>query len=193
MRMRAVQAVLDRIMACRLNAMPLAFGASQALQLSVKQRAEQLPAYLDDEERVIGALLDPSQLENLGNGRYRYTVTRLQVFQLQIQPVVELVARRRSNRIELEAVDCELEGLGIVDDFQLTLQSWLEASADGLNGEAALAVSVSQPSLLKLIPVKVLEATGRSLLAGILLGIKTRVQQQLLTDFEAWCLAPAAR
>ena len=173
--------------------MPLAFGASQALQLSVKQRAEQLPAYLDDEERVIGALLDPSQLENLGNGRYRYTVTRLQVFQLQIQPVVELVARRSSNRIELEAVDCELEGLGIVDDFQLTLQSWLEASADGLNGEAALAVSVSQPSLLKLIPVKVLEATGRSLLAGILLGIKTRVQQQLLTDFEAWCLAPAAR
>ena len=173
--------------------MPLAFSASQALQLSVKQRSEQLPHYLNDEERVIGALLDPSQLENLGQGRYRYTVTRLQVFQLQIQPVVELVARRSPNRIELEALDCELEGLGLVDDFQLTLHSWLEASADGLNGEACLAVSVSQPSLLKLIPVKVLEATGRSLLAGILLGIKTRVQQQLLNDFEAWCLAPAGR
>ncbi len=172
--------------------MPLAFSASQALQLSVKQRAEQLPHYLNDEERVIGALLDPSQLENLGHGRYRYTVTRLQVFQLQIQPVVELVARRSTNRIELEALDCELEGLGIVDDFQLTLHSWLEASPDGLNGEARLAVSVSQPSLLRLIPVKMLEATGRSLLAGILLGIKTRVQQQLLNDFEAWCLAPAA-
>jgi hypothetical protein len=62
-----------------------------------------------------------------------------------------------------------------------------------VHGEAALAVNVSQPSLLKLIPVKVLEATGRSLLAGILLGIKTRVQQQLLNDFEAWCLAPAGR
>jgi len=180
-------------MACRPNAMPLAFSASQALQLTVQQRAEQLTDYLNDEERVIGALLDPSQLESLGNGRYRYTVTRLQVFQLQIQPVVELVARRSPHRIELEAVDCELEGLGIVDDFQLTLHSWLEASPEGLNGEACLGVSVSQPSLLKLIPVKVLEATGRSLLAGILLGIKTRVQQQLLNDFEAWCLAPAAR
>ncbi len=173
--------------------MPLAFSASQALQLSVKRHAEQLPDYLNDEERVIGALLDPRQLENLGGGRYRYTVTRLQVFQLQIQPVVELVARRSANRIELEAVDCELEGLGIVDDFQLTLESWLEAGPEGVHGEAALAVSVSQPSLLKLIPVKVLEATGRSLLAGILLGIKTRVQQQLLNDFEAWCLAPAGR
>lgn len=173
--------------------MPLAFSASQALQLSVKQHADQLPDYLNDEERVIGALLDPKQLENLGEGRYRYTVTRLQVFQLQIQPVVELVARRSTNRIELEAVDCQLEGLGIVDDFQLTLESWLESSPEGVHGEAALAVNVSQPSLLKLIPAKVLEATGRSLLAGILLGIKTRVQQQLLNDFEAWCLAPAGR
>ena len=173
--------------------MPLAFSASQALQLSVEQHADQLPAYLDDEERLIGALLDPSQLEKLGEGRYRYTVTRLQVFQLQIQPVVELVARRHANRIELEAVDCELEGLGIVDDFQLSLESWLEASDQGVHGEAALAVSVSQPSLLKLIPVKMLEATGCSLLAGILLGIKTRVQQQLLDDFEASCLAPVGR
>ena len=167
--------------------MPLAFSASQALQLAVPNQAHLLPNYLNDEERVIGALLDPEQLQSLGNGRYRYTVTRLQVFQLQIQPVVELVARRSDNRIELEAIDCQLEGLGIVDDFQLTLESWLDASDQGLHGEACLAVSVSQPSLLRLIPVKVLEAPGRSLLAGILLGMKTRVHQQLLQDFEAWC------
>ena len=166
--------------------MPLAFSASQALLLPVNQDADRLAAYLDDEERVIGALLDPQQLDNLGDGRYRYTVTRLQVFQLQIQPVVDLVARRSPNRIELEAVDCALEGLGLVDDFQLTLHSWLEADGTGLQGEATLAVSVSQPSLLRLIPVGVLEATGRSLLAGILLGIKTRVGQQLLNDFEQW-------
>jgi branched-subunit amino acid transport protein len=42
---------------------------------------------------------------------------------------------------------------------------------EGLEGEATLAVEVSQPPLLKLIPARVLEATGRSLLAGILLGI----------------------
>jgi hypothetical protein len=167
--------------------MPLAFSASQALQLPVKHQSDRLAAYLDDEERVISALLDPSQLTSLGDGRYRYTVTRLQVFQLQIQPVVDLEARRSPNRIELEAVDCTLEGLGLVDDFQLNLHSWLEVDGDGLCGEASLAVSVSQPSLLKLIPAKVLEATGHSLLAGILLGIRTRVGQQLLGDFEQWC------
>ncbi|MFM7676136.1 MAG: DUF1997 domain-containing protein [Synechococcus sp.] len=171
--------------------MPLAFGASQSLRLPLKpeegDRIDRLAAYLDDEERVIGALLDPSQLAPLGPGRYRYTVTRLQVFQLQIQPVVELEARRQPGRIELEALHCELEGLGLVNDFQLRLHSWLEAADTGLGGEARLEVEVSQPPLLKLIPPKVLEATGQSVLSGILLGIKTRVGQQLVGDFRRWC------
>jgi len=169
--------------------MPLAFSASQALQLPVKHHAAQLAAYLDDEQRVIEALLEGDHLTPLGPGRYRYTVTKLQVFQLQIQPVVDLVARRSPNRIEIEAVDCQLEGLGVVDDFQLNLNSWLEAQGDELIGEASLGVSVSQPSLLKLIPAKVLEATGRSLLSGILLGMKTRVGQQLQENFDDWCLS----
>jgi hypothetical protein len=167
--------------------MPLAFCASQQLQLDVSHQPERLAAYLTDQDRVVKALLDPNQLEPLGPGRYRYAVTHLQVFQLQIQPVVDLRIRLAQERLVLEATECELEGLGLVDDFQLTLGSWLAAGANGLEGEASLAVTVSQPSLLKLIPAKVLEATGRSLLAGILLGIKGRVGQQLLSDYRLWC------
>lgn len=166
--------------------MPLAFRASQQLQLAVPRPSDHLPAYLNDEERVIQALLDPSQLTPLAPGRYRYTVSRLKVFQLQVQPIVELVARRSPGRLELEARDCQLEGLGVVDDFELTLAAWLEANDDGLDGEATLAVSVSQPPLLKLVPPRALEATGGSLLAGILLGIKSRVSQQLVGDYQRW-------
>ncbi|MDA0716820.1 MAG: DUF1997 domain-containing protein [Cyanobacteria bacterium] len=167
--------------------MPLAFSASQQLQLDVSHQPERLAAYLSDQDRVVKALLDPNQLEPISPGRYRYAVTHLQVFQLQIQPVVDLRIRLAQGRLVLEATDCELEGLGLVDDFQLTLGSWLAAGANGLEGEASLAVTVSQPSLLKLIPAKVLEATGRTLLAGILLGIKGRVGQQLLSDYRLWC------
>ena len=167
--------------------MPLAFSANQELQLSVVEQAQHLPAYLADEERVVKALLDPSQLERLGPGQWRYTVTKLQVFQLQIQPVVELRCLMAPGAITLEASDCHLEGLGLVDDFQLTLSSRLAAGTTGLEGDATLGVQVSQPPLLKLIPPRVLEATGRSLLSGILLGIKTRVGQQLVDDFRDWC------
>jgi hypothetical protein len=167
--------------------MPLAFSASQQLNLAEIEPASHLPAYLEDEDRVVRALLDERQLEPLGPGRYRYSVTRVQVFQLQIQPVVELQALRQPGRLELEAVDCRLEGLGLVEDFELRLQSWLQASPMGLEGEASLAVSVSRPPLLRLIPPAVLEATGRSVLSAILQGIRKRVGQQLIGDFHSWC------
>ena len=167
--------------------MPLAFSASQQLSLPTIEPAHLLPDYIDDEARVVSALLDERQLDPLGPGHYRYTVTRVQVFQLQVQPIVELLARHQRGRLELEAVDCQLEGLGLVEDFQLQLHSWLQATDAGLEGEASLAVRVSQPSLLRLIPPRVLEATGRSVLSGILLGIRRRVSQQLAGDFQAWC------
>ena len=167
--------------------MTLAFSASQQLNLVVRQQRERLADYLSHEQRVVNALLDPSQLTALGSGRYRYCVTPLQVFQLRIEPIVELRTHHQAGRLELEAIDCHLEGLGLVDDFALSLSSWLEASGQGLEGEATLSVQVSQPPLLRLIPARVLEATGHSLLAGILLGIKTRVGQQLIHDFERWC------
>ena len=51
---------------------------------------------------------------------------------------------------------------------------------------------MSQPPLLRLIPRKVLESTGESILNGILLTIKGRVGRQLVADFHDWCtLHPA--
>jgi hypothetical protein len=167
--------------------MSLAFSASQHLHLTIAGEAERLPAYLDDDQRVVQALLDPQQLEPIGPGRYRYTVNLVRVFQLKIQPVVELQTTHTKGRLELEALDCQLEGLGLVEDFRLGLNSWLAAGEDGLVGEASLSVTVSQPPLLQLVPPRVLEATGRSVLAGILLGIRNRVGQQLLEDFQRWC------
>ena len=169
--------------------MSLAFSASQQLILPVSEHRDRLPDYLQEDGRVVHALLDPLQLEPLGPGHYRYTVTRVQVFQLQIQPIVELRSRFEEGRLLIQAVDCELEGLGMVEDFQLTLASWLKPGQDGLEGEASLGVEVSRPALLKLIPSRVLEATGTSVLGGILHTIRSRVSQQLLHDFVSWCAA----
>ena len=63
-------------------------------------------------------MLDERQLERIEEGRYRYLVTTLQVFQLQVKPVVSLQIEHEEGRLLIKAVDCELEGLGLVDDFQ---------------------------------------------------------------------------
>ena len=173
-------------MPCREMVMPLAFSAGQRLDLPVDRNHQHLAAYLQQEERVVEALLDARQLTKLGPGTYRYTVTSLQVFQLQVKPVVSLQVHTDKGSLHMRALDCELEGLGVVQDFSLTLDSTLICDAHGLSGDARLDVQVSQPPLLKLIPRKALEKTGESLLGGILLGIKTRVGQQLMSDFRAW-------
>ena len=167
--------------------MVLAFRAAQSLNLPVSHGAEQLPAYLQQESRVVGALLSPEQLTRLEDGHYRYSVRPLQLFQLRVHPTVELAVQSTPGRMELNSLSCDLDGVpGLDDDFRLTLRSWLQANGSGLVGEAQLGVEVTRPAVLKLIPTRMLEATGESVLNGILLTIKGRVGQQLVQDFHQW-------
>ena len=167
--------------------MLLSFDAKQKLRLSVTRNKEYLSKYLLEEERVVGAMLDPKKLVSEGEGRYKYTVTSFKVFQLDINPVVSISVENQDGILRMSALESTLDGLGIIDDFNLVLRANLEATDIGLEGEALLGVSVSQPPLLKLVPKKILESTGHSVLNGILLGIKSRVQQQLVKDFLNWC------
>ena len=167
--------------------MLLAFDAKQKLNLSVKSKKEYLSNYLLEEERVVGAMLDSRKLVPEGEGKYKYTVTSFKVFQLDINPVVSIGVENKDGVLKMSALDSKLDGLGMIDDFKLILKANLQATDIGLEGEALLGVSVSQPPLLKLVPKKILESTGHSVLNGILLGIKARVQQQLVKDFLDWC------
>ena len=167
--------------------MLLAFDAKQKLKLSVTRNKEYLSKYLLEEERVVGAMLDPNKFDPEGEGMYKYTVTSFKVFQLDVKPVVSIAVEKNEGVLKMTALDSKLDVLGMVEDFNLILKANLEATDFGLEGEALLGVSVSQPPLLKLLPKKILESTGHSVLNGILLGIKSRVQQQLIKDFVHWC------
>jgi len=167
--------------------MLLSIDAKQKLKLSVTRNKDYLSKYLLEEERVVGAMLDSKKLVPEGIGRYKYTVTSFKVFQLDIKPVVSIAVENKDGILKMSALESTLDWLGMIDDFNLILKANLEATDFGLEGEALLGVSVSQPPLLKLVPKKILETTGHSVLNGILLCIKSRVQQQLVRDFFDWC------
>tara|TARA_B100000579_G_scaffold38592_1_gene26969 strand:+ start:146 stop:721 length:576 start_codon:yes stop_codon:yes gene_type:complete len=177
----------DKIKMCKFLIMSLSFKAQQKIDLVVQENQDQLPDYLLQQERVVGAMLDPKKLTPLGPGRFKYEVTSFKVFQLQINPVVSIMVENSDRKIRMYVTESHLDGLGFVDDFDLTLNAVLEAKPSGLEGEALLGVTVSQPQLLRLIPPKMLEKTGQSILNGILLGIKVRVEKQLIFDFDKWC------
>ena len=168
-------------------AMKLAFSARQRLGLAVPGSAENLTAYLKQEERVVRVLLGSGALQVLGPARYRYTLPRLQVFQLQVQPVVDLRTTLLPQRLVIRSCRCHLDGTALaVNDFDLQLDSWLEARDGQLEGEASLAVQVTRPELLRLIPKAVLEGTGVRVLAGVLGGIRAGMGRKVLQDFQVW-------
>ncbi len=127
--------------------MPLAFDARQKLDLPVKSHVDRLSDYLLQQERVVGAMLDSQKLMSLGEGNFRYSVTSFKVFQLEVNPVVSISVKNQEGILTMTATDSELDGLGIADDFELTLNAALRATDKGLEGEAHLGVTVSQPPL----------------------------------------------
>ena len=106
--------------------MLLAFDAKQKLKLSVKRNKEYLSKYLLEEERVVGAMLDPNKLVPEGDGKYKYTVTSFRVFQLDVKPVVSIAVENKDGILKMSALESKLDGLGIVDDFNLILKANLQ-------------------------------------------------------------------
>ena len=122
--------------------MSIAFNARQKIDLAVQDNVDRLPDYLLKQERVVGAMLDSKKLTALGQGSYRYKVTSFKVFQLQVNPVVSIaVVNSEGNKLQMHATDSELDGLGLVDDFELMLDATLIATEQGLVGEAFLGVT----------------------------------------------------
>lgn len=172
-------------------AMKLAFSARQKLGLAVpgssENPSENLSAYLRQEERVVRVLLGSHALQVLGPARYRCTLPRFKVFQLQVQPIVDLRTETLPRRLVIRSCQCRLKSTVLAaNDFQLQLDSWLEARGEQLAGDASLAVQVNRPRLLRLIPQAVLERTGERVLAGVLGGIKAGMSREFAQDFQTW-------
>ena len=108
------------------NTMLLSFDAKQKLKLSVTTNKERLSKYLLQEERVVGAMLDSNKLIPEGQGKYKYNVTSFRVFQLDVNPVVSIAVENKNGVLVMSALDSKLDGLGIVDDFNLLLKARAE-------------------------------------------------------------------
>ncbi len=174
-------------------AMQLAFSARQKLGLAVPGSSENLGAYLREEERVIRLLLGSDALQVLGPAHYRYTLPRFKIFQLQMQPIVDLRTTLLLQRLVIRSCQCRLNSTALAaSDFQLQLESWLEARGEQVEGDASLAIQVNRPALLRLVPKAVLEGAGVRVLNGALGSIKARISQKLLQDFQAWHLGSGA-
>lgn len=173
--------------------MNVCFSAVQSVDLAVPQQPIPIQHYLRQPQRLIQALIDPRQVEALGEDSFRFKMRPLHFMTLSLQPTVDLQIRVDSDgTLHLRSTGCEVRGIDYINQrFHLRLVGQLApvqtATKTYLRGRADLEVRVVDvPPPLSFTPPGLLETTGNGLLHSVLLTIKQRLMHQLLVDYEAW-------
>lgn len=175
--------------------MNVQFAAVQAIELLVPEQAIPIQHYLRQPQRLVGALVDPSRIQQLGVDTFRLKMRPLNFMMLNIQPTVDLrVWAEADGTIQLRSIACEIRGVEYINQrFNLNLVGRLMPSTIGdttyLRGQADLEVQVELPPALWFTPKPLLEATGNGLLRSVLLTIKQRLTHHLLQDYRKWVVA----
>ncbi|MCS7029913.1 MAG: DUF1997 domain-containing protein [Gloeomargarita sp. SKYG116] len=168
------------------------FQAQESVTIPVPRQPIPIEHYLRQPQRLVYAIADPRQVEELEEQIYRLKMRPRNFFSFTIQPVVDVrVWTEPSNILRLQSVGCEIRGVPYIDRrFRLNLTGTLQAvrssRCSSLVGHANLQVDVDVPPPLNLMPKPMVEAAGNSLLASVLGLIKQQLTRQLMADYQQW-------
>ena len=170
----------------------LRLSTKQFLKMQVERKPVPLHHYLKQPRRLVHALMNPSQVEELGEGTFRFHLKGIQFLMINIRPVVDLHIDVSQDRVlKVQAIDCKIYGSEVIDQrFDLSLSGVLQLTdrkaITQLSGHADLAIEVTLPPVLQFTPRPILEATGNQILKGILMTMKQRLMRQLAADYDRW-------
>ncbi|TVP63263.1 MAG: DUF1997 domain-containing protein [Nodularia sp. (in: Bacteria)] len=168
------------------------FTASQTVKINVPPQPIPIQYYLRQPQRLVNALADSSRIHQLSEEVFRLKMRPLTFLALSIQPTVDLRIWAESNgTINLRSLGCKILGFEYINQrFALNLQGHLSLhqlnSVTSLQGRADLEVKVDLPPPFSFTPKAILEATGNGLLKSVLITVKQRLLNQLLTDYRCW-------
>jgi len=179
------------------------FFASESVSILVPSQPIPISHYLRQSQRLIHALTEQSRVEILENHntsftnqeqrKFRLKMQPLHFLHLTIQPTVDMdVWADADGAVNLRSSRTEIRGIAYINQrFSLNLVGQIRPKTDvngqtRLLGKADLNVSVEMPSIFLLTPPLIIEITGNSLLKSVLLTIKQRLLQRLISDYIDW-------
>lgn len=168
------------------------FVATQSVELAVPEQSIPIEHYLRQPQRIVEALGDASQIEQLSQDSYRLRMRPLNFFMLKIEPTVDMkIWADEDGTVHLKSVACELRGIETINEhFQLNLSGTMQPTHIGgatyLRGGAELGLKIYLPPPFSMMPKSMVQSTGNGLLGSVLLKMKQKLMQQLLVDYSQW-------
>lgn len=166
--------------------------------MQIPRRSVPLSHYLKQPRRLVHALMNPAQVEELSPDTFRFHLRGFEFLMLNIRPVVDLqIDVSQDHQLTVRSVGCKIRGNEFVDkQFSLDLHGQLDLQerqdTTELNGNVNLAIAVGLPPVLEMTPRSLLETTGNQILRGVLNTMKQRLMRQLAADYERWSRQQAA-
>ena len=170
----------------------LSLSAQQSVEMQVPRQPVPLHHYLKQPRRLVHALMNPNQVEDLGEGCFRLRLKVIQFFMLNIWPVVDLHIDVSQDRLlRVQSTNCQIQGSEFINQrFDLSLSGLLRLEdkdkSTKVTGQADLAIKVDLPPILQFTPHPILETTGNQILKGVLTTMKQRLMRQLISDYDRW-------
>jgi len=172
--------------------MPSRFSAKTSVSLPVPDAPVSVDRYLRDTDRLVSVLGTERRIQKIDDEVYRIALSPLSFLALDLQPIVDLRLWTKPNgTLRMQSLDYEVKGVDYVKyGFKLDLSGKLyptiRKGKTSLVGRAVLKVGVDLPPILELTPQPVIDSTGSALLSGILSTIHTRMNENLIADYEDW-------
>jgi hypothetical protein len=166
--------------------------AQQTANMQIARHAVPLSHYLKQPRRLVHALMNPDQVEELSDDTFRFHLRGFQFLMLNIRPVVDLqIDASHDHVLTVRSLDCWIKGNQFINEqFALNLQGQLQLTEQDivtdLTGDVDLAIAIELPSILAMTPHAILETTGNQILRGVLNTIKHRLMHQLASDYQRW-------
>lgn len=169
------------------------FTASESVNLTVPPENTPIQYYLRQPRRLVEAIANPKLMTPLSENRFHLKMRPLNfldMYHFQPSAVLKVIADN-SGMVTLTSESCEVIGNDYINDrFSLSLKGKLypveEQGTTYLQGRADLIVDVDLPPPLWFTPRPMLETTGNGLLKSVLMRIKQKLMNQLISDYRQW-------
>jgi len=169
------------------------FTASEAVNLAVSPEETPIQHYLRQPRRLVASIADSKLMTPLSDNRFHLKmrpINFLDLYHFQPSAVLKVVADS-NGVVTLTSESCEVIGNDYINDrFSLQLKGKLypiqEKGKTYLRGRADLKVDVDLPPPLWFTPRPMLETTGNGLLKSVLMRIKNKLMNQLISDYRQW-------
>jgi len=170
----------------------LRLASQQSVRMQIARHSVPLSHYLKQPRRLVHALMNPAQVEELSADTFRFHLRGFQFLMLNIRPVVDLqIDVSQDHLLTVRSTNCKIRGNEFVNkQFSLDLKGQLklheQAEMTELDGQVKLAIAVGLPPVLSMTPHSLMETTGNQILKGVLSTMKQRLMRQLAADYERW-------